>query len=259
MLKNYRLIATVLVFTASIFGAFAQTNETDNYKDVLLNGKPAKLNLITGEVTYSNGEIAKSRAAKKIKDSLLDTRTEIKANLLKDMVATSQSKEIEVVSDSIQPVTEVVNNSTEDVLESIDSISTLDDSVDTSLTTEKPEEQPEEIKDIVASDFHVVKKGETLYELSKRYNLSIGKLLIANDLHTTIIKVGQNLRVRNLESSEKTLVKIWIVSKGDTLYDIAIENNTTVEDIKTLNGLSNSIIKIGQKLQVNQNSTLTKK
>lgn len=257
MLKNFRLIATVLVFTASSFGAFAQTNETDNYKDVLLNGKPAKLNLITGEVTYANGEIAKSRAAKKIKDSLLDSRTEIKTNLIKDMETISET---EVVSNANQTVFEEVEplNTIESVSENNNSKRLADDDVleETPSLVKSPSKK-EVVIEATTSDFHLVTEGENLYAISKRYNTTLNQLIIANKLETTLIKPGQNLRVRNFDFSEAEIT--WIVSRGDTLYSIAKKNNTTVDELKTLNQLSGNLIKVGQKLQVNQNSTLTKK
>lgn len=257
MLKNFRLIATVLVFTASSFGAFAQTNETDNYKDVLLNGKPAKLNLITGEVTYANGEIAKSRAAKKIKDSLLDSRTEIKTNLIKDMETISET---EVVSNANQTVVEEVEplNTIESVSENNNSKHLTDDDVlEGTPSLVKSTSKKEEVIEATTSNFHLVKEGENLYAISKRYNTTLNQLIIANKLETTLIKPGQNLRVRNFDFSEAEIT--WIVSRGDTLYSIAKKNNTTVDELKTLNQLSGNLIKVGQKLQVNQNSTLTKK
>ncbi|WP_435412539.1 LysM peptidoglycan-binding domain-containing protein [Psychroserpens mesophilus] len=258
MLKNFRLIATVFVFAASGFGAFAQTNETENYKEVLLNGKPAQLNLVTGEITYINGEVAKNRAAKKIKDSLLATRTEIKTNLIKDMVYNSESTQDSVIQDP-----EVANSEAKKeivVISETDSLTTNSDVVtETSLVSHSDSEKVVDSADANTSDFHMVKEGETLYALSKRYNTSLGQLMAANDLETTLIKEGETLRVRNFKSSETVSETVWIVSKGDTLYNIAKRNNTTVEDLKDLNELSDNLIIVGQKLQVNQNSTLSKK
>ncbi len=275
MLKNFRLIATVFVFAASGFGAFAQTNETENYKEVLLNGKPAKLNLVTGEITYTNGEVAKNRAAKKMKDSLLATRTEIKTNLIKDMEFDSETTENLVATDSSTTTTEAVVNESIAVIESeaklseealnqksFDNNSQATDSnslTETILVSNPGYEKSENTAEINTSDFHMVKEGETLYALSKRYNTTLGQLMVANDLETTLIKEGETLRVRNFESSEAVSETVWIVSKGDTLYNIAKRNNITVDELKELNELSGNLIKVGQKLQVHQNSTLSKK
>lgn len=267
MLRNFRLIAIVFVFAASGFGAIAQTTETNNFKDVLLDGKPAKLNLVTGEITFTNGEIAKTRTARKIKDSVLDNRTEIKTNLLKDVLVSSKISEPKVVPDSIASTeikveesslvldTEIANNPSELINTEI----ILEKSSSTSEVVEETFDTSEEISKVNTSDFHMVKKGETLYALSKRYNTTLGQLISANDLETTLIEAGETLRVRNFESLEDASEAVWIVSKGDTLYNIAKRNNTTVNDLKNLNGLATNLIKVGQKLQVNQNSTLSKK
>ncbi|WP_431137603.1 LysM peptidoglycan-binding domain-containing protein [Psychroserpens mesophilus] len=270
MLKSFRLIATVFVFATSGFGVFAQSNETANYKDVLLDGKPAKLNLVTGEITFTNGEIAKSRTAKKIQDSVLDNRTVIKTNLLKDMLVDSEdSKNAEITdsnntsvntlkgsaltseteeSDLTENPNKAIEDSVSDELLPNDSLIANQNSINTEDTTETN-----------TSDFHLVKKGETLYALSKRYQTSLRQLMAVNDLETTLIKEGETLRVRNFDANETSSESVWIVSKGDTLYNIAKRNNTTVDDLKDLNELSSNLIKVGQKLQVNQNSTLSKK
>lgn len=257
MLKSFRLIATVFVVVTSSYGVIAQTNETNNYKDVLLNGKPAKLNLETGEITYTNGDIATSRTAKKIKDSVLATRTEIKTNLIKDMSVTS--KKIEV-TDSIDAAIHNVEDS-KLAKQLVNTSEANNDKISTDLMSDTSlvSIQSEDKTDIHTSNFHLVKEGETLYELSKRYHTSLNQLKIANNLETTLIKTGETLRVRNFEAPETASDTVWIVSKGDTLYNIAKRNNTTVDDLKNLNELSGNLIKIGQKLQVNQNSTLSKK
>ncbi|MFN0204417.1 MAG: LysM peptidoglycan-binding domain-containing protein [Bacteroidia bacterium] len=43
---------------------------------------------------------------------------------------------------------------------------------------------------------HVVTKGETLYSIAQRYNMSITELQTNNDLSNTMINVGQKLKVR---------------------------------------------------------------
>ena len=257
MLKNYRLIALVFVFAASGFGVFAQNNETNNYKDVLLDGKPAKLNLVTGEITYTNGEIAKSRSAKKIKDSVIENRTEIKTNLIKDMVTSSNKTDRKSVLDSIQNTENNSKNSSIAIEENNHLISENSLENNDTSTNVNSIENSELAETAPVSDFHVVVKDENLTLISKRYNTTINELIIANKLQTTVIKPGQSLRVRNFDFSEAEIV--WIVSKGDTLYSIAKKNNTTIDEIIDVNGLTSSLIKIGQKLQVNQNSTLSKK
>ena len=42
---------------------------------------------------------------------------------------------------------------------------------------------------------HIVQKGDTLYRLSRRYNISVGKLKKINDLKSNDIHIGQQLRL----------------------------------------------------------------
>ena len=51
-------------------------------------------------------------------------------------------------------------------------------------------------------------------------------------------------------SEEPTDTGIYTVKKGDTLYKIAKENNTTVEEILNLNNLPTTILSIGQTLLI---------
>ena len=43
---------------------------------------------------------------------------------------------------------------------------------------------------------------------------------------------------------------IYTVKSGDSLYQIAKKNNTTVNDIKTLNNLTSNLLSIGQELKI---------
>jgi membrane-bound lytic murein transglycosylase D len=47
------------------------------------------------------------------------------------------------------------------------------------------------------------------------------------------------------------------VTKGESLFSIAKDNNTTVEELKKLNNLTTSEIKFGQELEINQGTQPT--
>ena len=48
----------------------------------------------------------------------------------------------------------------------------------------------------------------------------------------------------------ESISNIYTVVAGDTLYSIAKKHNTTVENLKALNGLTSNLLSIGQKLTV---------
>ncbi len=65
------------------------------------------------------------------------------------------------------------------------------------------------------------------------------------------LKIGQKLIIpKKGDSGVKNDGLVYIVKKGDTLWDIARLYNTTVSKLKELNGLSSNTLKIGQELKV---------
>lgn len=97
----------------------------------------------------------------------------------------------------------------------------------------------------VNSNEYVVKSGDSLYSISRKYGVSVDELMSVNNLKSTVLSVGQVLKIPN--SGEVTNV-IYTVKKGDSLWSIAKNNKTTVDAIVKLNNLSNANLSIGQKL-----------
>ncbi len=112
-----------------------------------------------------------------------------------------------------------------------------------------------------------VEKGDTLYSISRKYQITVAELRTANNLsENDVIKVGQKLIIPDADigtavalSSAKTAgnatpagkVTEYVVKKGDTLYGIARKNGMAVADLMALNNLdSSAVIKVGQKLKV---------
>ncbi|SEQ43288.1 peptidoglycan endopeptidase LytF/peptidoglycan endopeptidase LytE [Hyunsoonleella jejuensis] len=193
MLKSFKALMFILLFCAGNI-MLAQNKAT--YKDVLLNGKPAKLNLSTGEFILVDGLNTDT-----IKPLGFNSDTPIKG------VDTSKISEVKVV----QKDTTVISNN--------------------------------------APVFHVVKSGETLFGLAKKYGVSLNQLKEANNLETTLISVGQKLKVNYFDKIVES-ASFYIVNKGDTLYSISKKNGTTVKVLMQLNGLKSNNIYIGQKLRL---------
>ena len=53
---------------------------------------------------------------------------------------------------------------------------------------------------------------------------------------------GQTIKIPTTSTNERT----YIVKSGDSLYSIAKEFNTTVDNLKKLNNLSSNMLSIGQ-------------
>ena len=92
----------------------------------------------------------------------------------------------------------------------------------------------------ITGDTHKVVAGDTLYNISKRSNVSVENIKKWNNLKNDSISKGQTLY----------LVKTYTVKKGDTLYSIAKNQKTTVDKIKSDNKLDSNSIKVGQILKI---------
>ena len=91
---------------------------------------------------------------------------------------------------------------------------------------------------------YIVKKGDSLYSIAKKYNTSVSAIMKLNNLTVNNLSIGQMLKIPISGSNTIT----YTVVSGDSLYSIARKYNTTVDSIKSKNNLTTNTLKIGQKL-----------
>lgn len=92
-------------------------------------------------------------------------------------------------------------------------------------------------------NYYIVNKGDTLYSIAKKFNVSVNSLQQANNLNSTLLQINQKLIIPSNN--------VYIVQKGDTLYSISRKFNTTVSKLESLNNLTTTVLQIGQVLKVN--------
>lgn len=111
---------------------------------------------------------------------------------------------------------------------------------------------------------HQVQAKETVYGISKQYNIATEKLYDLNPgLKENGLKIGQFLNLNETTSKNAATVSnnnqslknvastTVIVEKGETIYGIAVKNNTTVSVLYELNpGLLESGLKVGQAINI---------
>ncbi|PLS01418.1 LysM peptidoglycan-binding and 3D domain-containing protein [Neobacillus cucumis] len=101
----------------------------------------------------------------------------------------------------------------------------------------------------------VVKKGDTLWAISRNNGISVQDIKALNGLSSDLIHPNDQLNV--------TLSKKYIVQSGDTLWGIARTNGTTVNNLKRWNQLNSDLIRPGLQLVIYPNtaepSTITAK
>lgn len=92
---------------------------------------------------------------------------------------------------------------------------------------------------------YVVKSGDSLWSIAKRYDISVDELKSANNLTSNLLTIGQKLVIPQTSG-----YKTYIVKSGDSLYKIARDNNVNVNDLISLNNLNNTVLQIGQQLLI---------
>jgi murein DD-endopeptidase MepM/ murein hydrolase activator NlpD len=99
---------------------------------------------------------------------------------------------------------------------------------------------------------HVVRSGETLFSIARRYGTTIEAIVQANDIADPHwIHVGQQLIVPSASDYAPPPAQIHIVQAGETLTRIASRYGTTVSAIASANDLTNpSLILVGQRLAI---------
>ena len=137
-------------------------------------------------------------------------------------------------------------------------------------TREIIEEKVEEVSD---SFVHVVKKGESLGSVARKYHVTVAKIKKWNHLKRETLHVGQRLTIyrsgspmtqvnnkttkssaksakNNSKATKTASTKTHTVRKGETLSSISRKYGCTVNDLKKWNNLKGNGVKVGQKLKI---------
>lgn len=148
---------------------------------------------------------------------------------------------------------------------------------------------------VAAPKIHTIAKGDTLYNLSKRYDASIAAIQAENGLTGTALNIGQQIRIPGVVSSSlnttilqpifanapefdgtvtrrvvepqpiisqstvEATTQIYAVLPKDTLYSIARRTCTKVDDLIDANGIANpNALSPGQRLALPTGHCLAK-
>ena len=101
-------------------------------------------------------------------------------------------------------------------------------------------------KETKKENIYVVKSGDNLYKIAQNFDTAVNEIIKLNNLTSTMLSIGQILEIPTQASNVNT----YIVKSGDSLYKIAQNNGTTVDEIKKLNNLTTNILSIGQVLKI---------
>lgn len=113
---------------------------------------------------------------------------------------------------------------------------------------------------------HEVMAGETLYLISRRYDVSVNDIKSWNDLNTDLLDVGQHLNIYQSSDSNVTQINTTQttenapltrpsqtyhqVERGETLYKISQQYNMSITALQKSNNLESTTLNVGQRLIV---------
>ena len=140
---------------------------------------------------------------------------------------------------------------------------------DTTYKLRVPQEKLQEVKNLLESSnlplikYHVytVKSGDSLYALSKHYEIPVSEIQRVNKISGTIIKIGQKLMIPAIKdvakfTGAKQYEKVVFngkhkVTEKDTLWNLSLKYNVQVEVLAEENNMKiDDILRIGTEINV---------
>ena len=105
---------------------------------------------------------------------------------------------------------------------------------------------------IPSGNTYTVKAGDSLWSIANKYGITVNELKALNALTSNNLQVGQILTVPGAGTPSQPTPggNTYTVKNGDSLWSIAQKYNTTVNTLKSLNGLTSNDLQIGQTLKL---------
>lgn len=103
---------------------------------------------------------------------------------------------------------------------------------------------------------HIVKRGESLSVIAKRYGKTTGELKSYNKLRSTSLAIGQRIKIpgegtaQTVTKTAKTTPSLHVVKSGESLSVIAARYDRSTQQLKAYNKLTSSKLRVGQKLKI---------
>lgn len=102
---------------------------------------------------------------------------------------------------------------------------------------------------------YVVKSGDSLYSIGQKYGFTIQDLLDYNNLDSTLLSIGQIIKIPNSSSNLEQVNYInYTVKPGDSLYSIGRQYGVSTQQLMDYNNLTSTLLNIGQTLKIPTNT-----
>ena len=113
------------------------------------------------------------------------------------------------------------------------------------------------------ANYHTVQSGDTLWGISRQYQISVDEIRRINNMADGSLSLGQRLQVsldspiRGNTAAASPTTTFYTVQAGDSLWRIATRFNISTDEIKALNNLSSNALSLGQQLRVSGGSSFS--
>lgn len=132
------------------------------------------------------------------------------------------------------------------------------DTIQVPLIKKRKKQEPE-VEASESENYHVVQAGETLFAISRKYEMTVDSLIAFNKLENASLNIGDTLFTR---PQSKTITKptsndnkkYHVVQPSETLFGISRMYQVEIEDIQKWNNLPDYTLSIGQRLIVSGDS-----
>ncbi|WP_226966396.1 lytic transglycosylase domain-containing protein [Sulfurimonas sediminis] len=100
---------------------------------------------------------------------------------------------------------------------------------------------------------HVVRRGESLSRIGKKYGVSYKVIKDFNKLRTNRLRIKQKLVIpiaKNTKHKKFKSTHYYMVKKGDSLGSIARAHKISIKNIRAQNNIKGSLIRVGERLKL---------
>jgi len=103
---------------------------------------------------------------------------------------------------------------------------------------------------VPSGNTYTVVKGDSLWSVAKKFDVSVEDLKLVNNLSSSLLNVGQVLKIPTNEKPITGDYVVYTVSSGDTLYSIANRYGVSVNDLIEYNNLGSTSLVVGQQILI---------
>ncbi len=192
-----RISALLILCSLSVF---SQNSEVSDYEQITMDGKPAFINVKTGEIVSEKPSFS-ANASVNAKNTVAQLTNQASTATTSVATSVNSSSNTHAVAkgETLYSISKKYNTS-------ISQLKALNPNIDVNALSVNQQINVSKnslanpaasiSNDVTSTNSYVVKKGDTLYSISRMFNVSVADLVAMNSLSSNVISIGQNLKIK---------------------------------------------------------------